>query len=285
MLVKNTGFEIPGHFKLVITNLVHIVEEVKLLIMRWLIGLIQMIYCLYSFCLFAVLTLIAFPLVMLSVLFGYYHGGNIIYAICRYWAATWFFLIGVRHRVLYEQPHDSGKRWIFVANHISYMDIPPIVLMAPQPIRVLGKFESSRIPIFGWIYRAAVIMVDRSNPETRAQSFRELKSALKNGLSIFLFPEGTFNMQEDRPLKPFFDGAFRLAIETNTPIKPLILPDTIDRLHFKSLFTLTPGLCRVIFLEEVSVEGLSTSDIPQLREKVYQIMDQALRRYRYYPSA
>ncbi|MFM7359013.1 MAG: lysophospholipid acyltransferase family protein [Sediminibacterium sp.] len=253
--------------------------------MRWLKWLIQMIYCLYAFFLFAVLTLIAFPLVMLSVLFGYYRGGNMIYAICRYWAATWFVLIGVRHRIFYEQPHDTGKQWIFVANHVSYMDIPPIVLMAPQPIRVLGKFESSRIPIFGWIYRAAVIMVDRSNPETRAQSFRELKTALKNGLSIFLFPEGTFNMQEDRPLKPFFDGAFRLAIETNTPIKPLILPDTIDRLHFKSLFTLTPGLCRVIFLEEVSVEGLSTNDIPQLREKVYQIMDQALRRYRYYPSA
>jgi 1-acyl-sn-glycerol-3-phosphate acyltransferase len=165
------------------------------------------------------------------------------------------------------------------------MDIPPIVLMAPQPIRILGKFESSRIPIFGWIYRAAVIMVDRSNAETRAQSFRALKTALNKGLSIFLFPEGTFNMREDQPLKSFFDGAFRLAIETQTPIKPMILPDTIDRLHFKSLFTLTPGRCRVIFLEDVPVDGLQPADIPFLREKVYQIMDQALRRYRDYPSA
>jgi len=200
---------------------------------------------------------------MISLLFGYYKGGNLIYEICRYWAST----------------------WVFVANHISYMDIPPIVLMAPQPIRILGKFESSRIPIFGWIYRAAVIMVDRSNAETRAQSFRALKTALNKGLSIFLFPEGTFNMREDQPLKSFFDGAFRLAIETQTTIKPMILPDTIDRLHFKSLFTLTPGRCRVIFLEDVPVDGLQPADIPFLREKVYQIMDQALRRYRDYPSA
>ncbi|MFM9021126.1 MAG: lysophospholipid acyltransferase family protein [Sediminibacterium sp.] len=249
---------------------------------KWLI---QIIYCLYAFFIFALLTLMAFPLVMISLLFGYFKGGNMIYEICRYWAATWFILIGVRHQMVYEHPHDTGKQWVFVANHISYMDIPPIVLMAPQPIRVLGKFESSRIPIFGWIYRAAVIMVDRSNPETRAQSFRELKTALKNGLSIFLFPEGTFNMQEDKPLKSFFDGAFRLAIETQTPIKPMILPDTLDRLHFRSLFSLTPGRCRVVFLEEVPVEGMDITQLSVLKEKVYQIMDQALRRYRHYPSA
>jgi 1-acyl-sn-glycerol-3-phosphate acyltransferase len=251
-------------------------------LLNWLI---RMLYCLYAFTLFAMLTLIAFPLVMISLLFGYHKGGNMIYTICRYWAATWFILIGVKHSVTYVHPHDTSRQWVFVANHISYMDIPPIVLMAPQPIRILGKFESSRIPIFGWIYRAAVIMVDRSNPETRAQSFRALKTALNKGLSIFLFPEGTFNMREDQPLKSFFDGAFRLAIETNTPIKPMIFPDTIDRLHFKSLFTLTQGRCRVIFLEEVPVDGLQPADIPFLREKVYEIMDQALRRYRYYPPA
>ena len=126
-------------------------------------------------------SLIAFPLVMLSLLLGYHRGGNLIYAICKYWAATWFLLIGVRHKEIFETPHDTSKQWVFVANHISYMDIPPIVLMAPQPIRILGKYESSKIPIFGWIYRAAVIMVDRSNAETRAQSFRTLKTALNRG--------------------------------------------------------------------------------------------------------
>ena len=243
-------------------------------ILKWLA---QMVYALYAFFIFMILTLIAFPLVMISLLFGYHLGGNYIYAICKYWAATWFLLIGVRYEEIFEHP--------FVANHISYMDIPPIVLMAPQPIRILGKYESSKIPIFGWIYRAAVIMVDRRNPETRAQSFRELKTALNRGVSIFLFPEGTFNMREDKPLKDFFDGAFRLAIETETPIKPMIFPDTIDRLHFSSLFTITPGRCRVIFLEEVPVMGLAPADIPFLREKVYNLMDQALRRYRYYPPA
>ena len=143
-------------------------------LLNWLI---RMIYCLYAFLLFAMLTLIAFPLVMLSLLFGYHKGGNMIYAICRYWAATWFILIGVKHIVAYEHPHDTSRQWVFVANHISYMDIPPIVLMAPQPIRILGKFESSRIPIFGWSSR--MLKVPSGNKKIERPLFNAVFKARK----------------------------------------------------------------------------------------------------------
>ena len=49
--------------------------------MRILKWLAQMVYALYAFFIFMILTLIAFPLVMLSLLFGYHRGGNYIYAI------------------------------------------------------------------------------------------------------------------------------------------------------------------------------------------------------------
>lgn len=200
------------------------------------------------------------------------------------WARTWYLLIGVRHLEIFEQPHDSSKQYIFVANHISYMDIPPLVLIAHQPIRILGKYEMVKIPVFGWIYRAAVVLVNRKNAETRSRSVRALKSALKHGISIFIFPEGTFNMTPE-PLKDFFDGAFRIAIETETPIKPVLLVDTLDRLHYNSIFSLTPGKNRVIYLNEVPVTGLTMRDIAYLKQQVYDIMDAGLRRYRNYPTA
>lgn len=249
--------------------------------MKWLLTILQFFYCLYAFLVFVILTLIAFPLVMLSLSFGKIKGGNIIYQICKYWGWFWYLLIGIRHKEIYESPHDNKRQYIFVGNHISYIDIPPIVLLAHQPIRALGKYEMVKVPVFGWIYRAAVILVDRSNPETRAKSVRALKAAIKNGISIFIFPEGTFN-ETSAPLKSFFDGAFRIAIETQTPIKPILLVDTIDRLHYRSIFSLTPGKNRVVFLEEVPVTDLSFSDIPALKEKVYQQMDAGLRRYRSY---
>lgn len=228
--------------------------------------------------------LLVFPFVMLSLLFGKITGGNLIYQLCMIWAKIWYFLIGISHKEIYEFPHDPTKQYIFVANHISYMDIPPLVLIAHQPIRILGKYEMVKIPVFGWIYRAAVVLVDRKNAETRSKSVRALKSALRHGISIFIFPEGTFNVTPT-PLKDFFDGAFRIAIETETPIKPVLLVDTLERLHYDSIFSLTQGKSRVVFLDEIPVKGLTMKDIPLLKEKVYGIMDAGLRRYRNYPTA
>ena len=224
------------------------------------------------------------PFVLLSLLLGKLRGGNIIYQLCKYWATFWYLLIGIRHKEIYEHPHDRTKQYIFVANHISYMDIPPVVLIAHQPVRILGKYEMVKVPVFGWIYRAAVILVDRRDSDTRSKSVRALRSALKHNISIFIFPEGTFN-ETPEPLKAFYDGAFRIAIETETPIKPVLLVDTQDRLHYKSIFALTPGICRVVYLEEVSVNGLTMKDIPKLSQQVYSLMENGLKRYRKYPSA
>lgn len=245
--------------------------------------LVQILYCIYALLLFVALMFVVTPFVLLSLLLGKITGGNVIYQLCRGWGTVWYFLIGVRHKEIYEHPQDRSKQYIFVCNHISYMDIPPIVLIAHQPIRVLGKYEMVKVPVFGWIYRAAVILVDRRNAETRARSVRALKAALKQHISIFIFPEGTFN-ETPEPLKSFYDGAFRIAIETQTPIKPLLFPDTVDRLHYRSLFCLTPGTSRVVYLEEVPVEGLTLKDVSLLKEKVYRIMDSGLRRYRSYPA-
>ena len=252
--------------------------------MRLLLRFLQLFYCIYAFLTFILIMFVVLPFVLLSLLLGKLRGGNIIYQLCKYWATFWYLLIGIRHKEIYEHPHDRTKQYIFVANHISYMDIPPVVLIAHQPVRILGKYEMVKVPVFGWIYRAAVILVDRRDSDTRSKSVRALRSALKHNISIFIFPEGTFN-ETPEPLKAFYDGAFRIAIETETPIKPVLLVDTQDRLHYKSIFALTPGICRVVYLEEVSVNGLTMKDIPKLSQQVYSLMENGLKRYRKYPSA
>jgi 1-acyl-sn-glycerol-3-phosphate acyltransferase len=123
--------------------------------------------------------------------------------------------------------------------------------------------------------------VDRSSPEARARSVRALRSALRKNISIFIFPEGTLN-ETGEPLKEFYDGAFRLAIEMQTPVKPLLFLDTVDRLHYNSNFSLTPGRSRVVHLPQVEVAGLTLSDVKQLKQKVHDIMEAGLRKYRRY---
>jgi 1-acyl-sn-glycerol-3-phosphate acyltransferase len=73
-----------------------------------------------------------------------------------------------------------------------------------------------------------------------------IKSRSSKTNFIFIFPEGTFN-ETEKPLKDFYDGPFRLAIEMQTPIKPVLFIDTLDRLHYGGLLRLTPGPNRVVF--------------------------------------
>ena len=251
--------------------------------MKQLIRILQLIYSIYAFATFILAMLLVFPFIMLSIPFGKVKGGNLVYFFCKVWARIWYIFIGIQHGEIYETPHDRNKQYIFVANHISYMDIPPIVLCMHQPFRALGKYEMVKVPIFGWIYRAAVVLVNRKNAEARAKSIRALKAAIKNNVSIFIFPEGTFNETKE-PLKDFYDGAFRIAIETQTPLKPILFVDTLKRLHYRSMFELTPGMNRAVYLAEVPVDGLTVEDVPTLKKKVYQLMEDGLKRYIQYPT-
>ena len=246
--------------------------------MRFLLRPFQWLYCIYALVLFIGIMLLLFPFMLIASLFGRVTGGNMIYRLCMLWGDIWFFLIFIFHRNYYEQPVDKNKQYIFVGNHISYLDAPLIVKTIRRPIRALGKTEMGKVPVFGFIYKYAVVRVDRGNADNRAKSVRNMKSILKKGISIVVFPEGTFNMTPN-PLKDFYDGAFRVAIETQMPIKPFLFLDAYDRMNYKSIFSLTPGKNRAVFLEEVSVENLTQIDLPALKQKVYDLMDKKLREY------
>lgn len=250
----------------------------------YLISLLQFLYCIYALLVFAILTILSVITMLFLLPFSKSKLSKRVYKICRYWSKAFLLLIGIQHIEIFEDNHDFKKPHIFVANHNSYMDIPPIVQLKHQPIKPLGKFESSKIPIFGWIYRAAVIMVDRSSPDKRAKSLRNLKAALHKKTSIFIFPEGTFSMSEEQPMKAFYNGAFKLAIEMQVPIQPILMIDAVDRMHYSGLFTLTPGKNRVVYLPTVQIEGYTMDDLDHLKNKVYQMMDEGLRRYRSYPT-
>jgi 1-acyl-sn-glycerol-3-phosphate acyltransferase len=245
----------------------------------------QIIYCCYALFIFTCLTIVSLFAMLFILPLGEQYLTKGIYKIARYFSKSLYLFLGMRHQEIYEGKHDFNQAHVFVGNHNSYMDIPPIVQLKHQPIKPLGKFESSKIPLFGLFYRHAVILVDRSNPEKRAQSLQNLKAALKNKISIFIFPEGTFSMTDERPLKDFYNGAFKIAIEMQVPIQPVLMIDSLDRMHFSSIFTLRPGICRVVYLPTVFVDNYTIEDLEILKQQVHQMMDDGLRRYRQYPAS
>ena len=236
----------------------------------------RFLFTLYGFATFILIMLLLLPLIVIASIFGTYTGGNAIYKLCTFWADIILFLWAIRHRNIYEAPPAKGHSVIYVCNHISFIDIPFMLkAFRHQHIRVLGKSEMARIPVFGYIYRKSAVMVNRESEADRQKSVATLKAFLSNQISVVIAPEGTFN-ETNRPLKAFYNGAFRIAVDTNTPIQPVLLLDGFNRMPYTSIFSLNPGKSRAIFLPEI----MPGNDAAVLKEKIYQIMENGLLRYK-----
>ncbi len=251
--------------------------------MQFILAPLRWLYCIYAFILFVAIMLFLFPFVIIASFFGGIRGGNAIFRICMVWADLWFPLVFIFPRRSFETPHDRSKPYIFVINHSSLLDAALLPKAFHQPVRPLGKIETARVPVFGFIYRKAIVTVDRGDATNRAQSIRILKSIIGKGISVLFFPEGTYN-ETKLPLKSFYSGAFRVAIETQTPLKPVLFLDTYERMRHQNVFSLNPGRCRIVFLDEIPVTGLRTSDTEDLKWKVYEVMERKLGEYKAPPS-
>jgi len=246
--------------------------------MKHLLLPLKWIYSVYALMSFIAVMLLIFPFAIIVSFFGKIRGGNMVMRLCMIWADIWFLLIFILYKKIYESPHDKSKPYIFLSNHISYLDAAMIPKAYRQPVRPLGKVETSKVPVFGFIYRNAIVTVDRSNASNRANSVRVLKSLISKGISVLVFPEGTFNMTT-APLKEFYDGAFRVAIETQTPVKPVLFLDAYRRMPYESIFHMTPGRNRIVYLDEIPVAGYTIKDVVKLKEEVYAIMEKKLIQY------
>lgn len=283
VMIRHLGSCILDHFQLV-TNPILSEKPSKTLfssrIMQYLTRFARFLFTIYAFIPFTVFLLLIFPLAVVASFFGKMEGGNFIYQLCHAWAAFVLFMLGIRHRTSFEEAPDPGKQFVFVFNHISFLDIPVMMMaLRGRHFRVLGKAEMAKIPIFGFLYRQTVVLVERDNAAKRAKSVKQLKSIVSKGTSIVIYPEGTFNMTR-QPLKDFYDGAFRIAIETQTPIQPVLLLDTYDRMHYNTIFSLNPGRSRAVYIASIPTEGMTPDQLPALKQKVYDAMEEGLIRYK-----
>jgi len=245
--------------------------------LEWM-KLLRWLYSIYAFLLFVAIMLLIFPVCLLAGLLGRIRGGNVIIRLCMLWADLWFPLIFIQVRRIYEGRPDKKRPYIFLANHIAYIDAALLMKAVRQPFRPLAKAEMKRIPLFGFIYDRATVLVKRDNPADRAHSLRLLRSITRRGISVLVFPEGTFNVTGE-PLKEFYNGAFRVAIETGTPILPMLFLDTHERMPHSSPFHMSPGRCRIVYLPPIPVEGLALHQLRELKSSTFDLMERKLIEY------
>lgn len=165
----------------------------------------------------------------------------------------------------------KGQNYVVVVNHNSLVDIPVSTPWIPGPNKTLAKIEMASTPIFGVIYKAGSILVDRDSDNSRKESFTKMQQTLKQGLHLCLYPEGTRNKTSE-PLQEFFDGAFITAIRAQKPIMPAVIFGTRDILPNKPKLWAWPKPIRYHFLEPIETTGMSLSDRHALKDRVHDLM-------------
>lgn len=114
---------------------------------------------------------------------------------------------------------------VYVANHLSLLDIPLIGSFIDRDYRWLAKEQIFQVPFMGWhLALAGHIRVHRKDKSRNRELPERIHEAVRQGGSLLFFPEGT--RSENGELQPFKIGAFRTAIDEGLPVVPLVVRGT-----------------------------------------------------------
>jgi 1-acyl-sn-glycerol-3-phosphate acyltransferase len=195
----------------------------------------------------------------------------IAHRITQFWGKILFIFFFIRVKVKNKKFIDPKQTYVFVANHQSQLDIPAYTIACKNTLRFLAKVELTKAPLLGYVIRNLYITVDRKDKEARNRSMENMKRSLREGISVFICPEGTRN-KTDQPLLDFRDGAFRLAIESQLPLAVLTLRNSGKLLSPHRPFEMSPGVIQCIWSEPVVTVGLTMDDLEMLKEKTRILM-------------
>lgn len=188
-------------------------------------------------------------------------------ALARLWAKTLLAISGVKVRVEGQENIDLNGSYIFVGNHLSYMDTPVILAHIPVQFRFLAKQGLFKIPLLGsHLSRAGHIPVPRGDPRAGVKTMQIAAEVINTKrISLLIFPEG--GRSHDGVLRPFKEGGAYIAIRAGVPLIPIVLIGTREVLPFGGGVVL-PGNVTLRILKPIETAGLTLKDRGVITDRI-----------------
>jgi 1-acyl-sn-glycerol-3-phosphate acyltransferase len=229
----------------------------------------SLLYKFWVFLVFTTFMLLFLPGIIIPAFFGP-RAVSVTYFFMKAWSWVFSMLTFIRYDIIGRENIDRDKPYIYVSNHTSFLDLPGIAMTIRGQFRPLAKKELLKIPVFGWITRATCVVVDRSSHESRKKSINYLKNILNLGINILIFPEGTQNRTKEI-MQPFKDGAFRIALDTQRPIMPMVVIGA-GKLMPPGTINLKPGRIKIVVGHEISINNQQGEYVTDLKTKTYDLL-------------
>lgn len=236
-----------------------------------------LLHSILHFFLLVVLSLIGALMSLASAPFD--RSGDTVVTLARLWSRALLWTAAVPLRVTFHGQLDRKQPYVFMANHLSTVDIWALFVALPVKIRFIAKKQLGRIPIFGWAMAAGrFIFIDRQNPLAARRSIDQAAQRIRSGSSVAIFPEGT--RSRDGHLGPFKKGGFHLAIQSGVPIVPVGIRGAHEVMPRGSLI-LRRGPVTLEIGQPIPTASLSIADrdalLERVRTEVARLSGQAMR--------
>ena len=196
---------------------------------------------------------------------------------CKMWSHFILFACGFNLEIEIEGELDESKAYVICPNHVSYVDIPVTFAAIPGVFVFVGKKSLSKIPLFGWVYKKTMILVDRSNNRSSYNAYKHASDRILDGVGIAIYPEGGIPSSEIK-LHRFKSGAFRMAIEQNVDLIPVTFADNKSRFPSDYLGG-SPGKLRVFIHKPITAGTYQSETIQEFKNEVFNIIDKKLTDY------
>lgn len=209
------------------------------------------------------------PIILVSIIFDSLQP---LFAWLKHTWGVWVvFWMGFRVKIIDKQKIDPKQSYIFISNHTSIMDIFLMLKLINQPFVFVGKESIGKLPIFGYLYKKSNVTVDRSSPSSKKNVYDQVEKFIKRGNSIVIYVEGGIPNDTSIVLDRFKTGAFRMAIEHQINIVPMVFLDNKRKFPYDN-FHGSPGTLRVKMLPVISTKGLTLDDTKNLVDYTYTLM-------------
>jgi 1-acyl-sn-glycerol-3-phosphate acyltransferase len=213
---------------------------------------------------FLVLTVLAVPVVLFSVVFG---KPAVFLAYGIWMMRLGRAIMGIDVVAAGRDRLDRGTPYVFMSNHLSFLDAPLLVTVIDRPVRSIVKRFVFRIPVLGLGMRfAGYVPVDKEGVgEGRKRIARAARLIREKGYSFLVYPEGQRSW--DGRLQAFRRGGFFLALESGAPIVPVSVRGTYELMP-RTTWRIRRGPVRIDFHEPIDVSGYAPETVPALMERV-----------------
>ena len=195
--------------------------------------------------------------------------------VARIWARTLLAASGIRVRVEGLERIDADGSYVFIANHLSYMDTPVALAHIPAQFRFLAKRGLFQIPFLGQhLSRAGHIPVPREDPRAAVKTMQLAAETIqRKKISLLIFPEG--GRSRDGALAPFKEGGAYIAIRAGVPVVPVAIMGTREVLPYGAA-VVQSGFVTLRILEPIDTRPMTLKDRGMLTEELRTVISREL---------